>query len=196
VNPVSDVHLWRLVKDGDTKAFSELYEKYWLLLYNAVYWRVCSEDAAKDIIQNVFISLWEKRSAIDIRENVEGYLKVAAKHSVLNYFKAEETRAKHYKHAVAAFTEGVNIIEETIRDKELNNIYREEIARLPEKMREIFVLSRQQGLTAEQIAVQLDLSPQTVKNQLTSALKKMRIRFGPYLGIVGTTPIVFLLLQK
>lgn len=111
---------------------------------------------------------------------------------MLNFFKAEETRARHYNQAGKTYTTETNSTAETVAAKELTGIYQEEIALLPEKMREIFMLSRQDGLSIEQIATQLSLSPQTVKNQITSALKKMKTRFAGHLNLLVAFGLLFL----
>jgi RNA polymerase sigma-70 factor (family 1) len=174
-------HLWGLIQADNANAFEQLYELYWDALYNTVYWRVCDEDIAKDIVQDLFITLWEKRKSILIHETLEGYLKVMARNKVLNHFKAAATRQKHSQSAGHLITE-VNSTEDLLIAKEVNRYYQAAIRRLPEKMREIYLLNKEKGLSIDEIADQLSLSAQTVKNQLTSAAKKIRAELEPLLN--------------
>jgi RNA polymerase sigma-70 factor (family 1) len=173
---ITDITLWELAREGNAKAFEELYDRYWHELYTTVYWRVCDEDIAKDIVQDIFITIWHKRDAIHIESSLQGYLKVAAKHKVLNYFKSEGIRVKHQSNAATLQADVTDTTTEILAAKELSVIYQKEIDLLPLKMREVFLLSREDNMSIEQIATNLALSPQTVKNQLTSALKKIRLR--------------------
>lgn len=173
-------HLWRLIQADDTSAFEQLYERYWNVLYNTVYWRVCDEDIAKDIVQDLFITLWEKRKSIIINETLEGYLKVMARNKVLNHFKAAAIRQKHSQSAGHLITE-INNTEDLVIANNINKYYHAAIGRLPEKMREIYILNKEKGLSIDEIADQLSLSVQTVKNQLTSAAKKIRAELEPLL---------------
>jgi RNA polymerase sigma-70 factor (ECF subfamily) len=172
---ITDITLWELARNGNVKAFGELYDRYWQQLYTTVYWRICDEDITKDIVQDIFVTIWEKRASIHIESSLQGYLKVTARHKVLNYFKSEETRTKHQLNAAALQPDMVDSTE-ILAAKELASTYQKEIDLLPIKMREVFLLSREDNMTIEEISTHLSLSPQTVKNQLTSALKKIRLR--------------------
>jgi RNA polymerase sigma-70 factor (family 1) len=172
---ITDITLWELARNGNVKAFGELYDRYWQQLYTTVYWRICDEDITKDIVQDIFVTIWEKRMSIHIESSLQGYLKVTARHKVLNYFKSEETRTKHQVNAAALQPDTVDSTE-ILAAKELASTYQKEIELLPLKMREVFLLSREDNMTIEEISTHLSLSPQTVKNQLTSALKKIRLR--------------------
>jgi RNA polymerase sigma-70 factor (family 1) len=172
---INDIVLWDLIQNKDSaKAFAQLYDRYWEQLYNIVYWRVCDEQVSKDIIQDVFITIWVKRTFIHIEHSLEAYLKVATRNKVLNYFKSEAARIKHSNVAAGFAAPQVQTPVEIIAAKDLSASFKAEVAHLPAKMREIFILNKEHGLTIEAIAYRLSLSRQTVKNQLTSASKKVR----------------------
>lgn len=175
LKPINDIVLWDLIQNNDSAtAFAELFDRYWEQLYNIVYWRVCDEQVSKDIVQDIFITIWVKRAFIHIEHSLEAYLKVAARNKVLNYFKSEAARNKHSNVAANFVTPQVHTPVEIIAAKDLSASFEAEVAHLPAKMREIFILNKEQGLTIEAIAYRLSLSRQTVKNQLTSASKKVR----------------------
>lgn len=175
---ISDAELWLLVMSGNVSAYSELYERYWESLFETAYWRLYDKDAAKDIVQEVFIYCWQKREQIQINESVAAYFRTAVRFKVLNHLKSESVRDKYQLlagQALPTITPGSHMAE-----ADLQASYRRELAKLPDKMREIFIDSRDQGLSVDEIAQKRSISPQTVKNQLSTALKKLREGLGSF----------------
>lgn len=169
----SDIELWALIKQNNTAAFATLYNRYWEKFYALCYWHVLEQETAKDIVQELFIDLWDKRDRIDIRETAEGYLKVAVRNRVLNHIRSLNTKRKHYD-AARSNLEKEMMSESLNNERELRRLYQEEIGKLPPRMKEIYMLNKEEGLSIAQVAQRLDLSEQTVKNQLGNALKKIR----------------------
>lgn len=176
----TDTELWQLVRQDSLPAYGELYERYWETLYETAYWRLYDKDAAKDIVQEVFIYCWQKREQIQITESVEGYFRTAVRFKVLNYLKSEQARDKYSQLAGREIPEITHSTEETLAGSDLEASYRRELQRLPDKMREVFIDSRDHGLSVREIAEKRGLSEQTVKNQLSSALKKLREGLGNF----------------
>lgn len=176
----SDTALWQLVMGGNLRAYGELYERYWEPLFETAYWRLYDKDAAKDIVQEVFIYCWQKREQIQINESVAAYLRAAVRFKVLNYLKAESAREKYRLLAGRELPVITSSTEESMNSADLEAGYRKALQRLPGKMREIFIDSRDHGLSIQEIAQKRSLSPQTVKNQLSSALKKLREGLGNF----------------
>ncbi len=154
-------------------AFEALYNRYWEKFYTLCYWHLLEQETAKDIVQELFIDLWDKRDKIDIRETAEGYLKVAVRNRVLNHIRSVNTKRKHYDAARSAIEKETHS-EDLNNERELRRLYQEEIGKLPPRMKEIYLLNKEQGMSIAQVADQLSLSEQTVKNQLGNALKKIR----------------------
>ncbi len=154
-------------------AFEVLYNRYWEKFYTLCYWHVLDQDTAKDIVQELFIDLWDKRDKIDIRETAEGYLKVAVRNRVLNHIRSVNTKRRHYD-AARSTLEKESQSEDLNNERELRKLYQEEIGKLPPRMKEIYMLNKEQGMSIAEVAGQLALSEQTVKNQLGNALKKIR----------------------
>ena len=173
----SDIELLtRLCRHDDCGAFRILYDRYWEKLYLLAYRKVQSETDALDIIQNIFVKFWEKRHEVQISKSLDGYLFIALKNSILNYYKHRIIRKKH----TVRFCSQNAMQEETIHNniyyKELHISINREIGQLPEKMREVFDLSRNHHLSAREIAQKLSISEQTVRNQISDALHRIRIR--------------------
>ncbi|NLR67365.1 RNA polymerase sigma-70 factor [Chitinophaga varians] len=176
----TDTELWQLARQDSLPAYGELYERYWETLYETAYWRLYDKDAAKDIVQEVFIYCWQKREQIHITESVEAYFRTAVKFKVLNHLKSEQARDKYSQLAGREIPEITHATEETLAGADLEASYRRELQRLPDKMRQVFIESRDHGLSVREIAEKHGLSEQTVKNQLSSALKKLREGLGNF----------------
>ncbi len=169
---MSDGDLLQLIKKDDTAAFESIYDKYWQALYLKACQRV-DKDEAKDMVQEVMISLWKRRN--DIRVGQEGdlgrYLFTAIRYRVISHYAFSAAEIKK-----ADFFDTFNdyITSDTLETKELKARIEAEIGRLPARMQQIFRLSREDDYTIADIAKALNISEQTVKNQLTDALKRLR----------------------
>jgi RNA polymerase sigma-70 factor (family 1) len=177
---LSDMELWLIITDGNVPAYSELYERYWDSLFETAYWHLYDKAAAKDIVQEVFVYCWQKKEQIRINESVVAYFRTAVRFKVLNYLKSETAREKYQLLAGCALPDITCNTGEHMAIADLQASYRRELERLPEKMREVFIDSRDHGLSIDEIAQKRSISPQTVKNQLSSALKKLREGLGNF----------------
>lgn len=177
---IPDNELWLIVIGGDVAAYAELYERYWETLFETAYWHLYDKAAAKDIVQEVFVYCWQKREQIRINESVVAYFRAAVRFKVLNYLKSETVRERYQLLAGRTLPVVSYNINDHMAMADLQASYRRELERLPDKMREVFIDSRHHGLTIEEIAQKRAISPQTVKNQLSSALKKLRQGLGNF----------------
>lgn len=174
---LSDTSLIRAIRNGKTEAFDTLFNRYWERLYIAAYARLGNEEEAKDCVQELFYTLWEKKEEINEIENISAYLFVALRNRIYNIYRSRQVRDKYLyflsenKKALRKEDTG-NLLE----IKELEEQIEKEVQMLPPKMQAIFRMSREQGMSIEQIAEELSLSPQTVKNQISTALKRLRVK--------------------
>jgi RNA polymerase sigma-70 factor (family 1) len=173
----SDRQFLSRLKDNDNSAFQAIYNHYWSVLYGHAYRMLGDHDQAKDVVQEVFIKLWQSRHS-DIRENLGGYLYRMVRYRVLNTIRSHRT-GEAFLDALAAFATEVDTATlDHIDAKALAIQLDREIDRLPEKMREIFVFSRKEYLSHKEIAEKLDITERTVKNQITSAIRILRTKMG------------------
>lgn len=161
--------LYNKVVAGDENAYYQIFEMHWERLYSISFKIIEEKEAAKDVVQDIFLKLWENRASKSI-DNLEHYLARAAKFASLN-----NLRNNHFKHA----TEIDNSIravetENNLEYKELEDQVELAISNLPLKCQEVFRLSRQQGLSNDEIAIKLDLSKRTVETHISNALKQLR----------------------
>lgn len=181
---LSDKELVDLMKSGDHVAFTEIYNRYWGLMYVHALKMLSDEDEAKDIIQDLFITVWSKRSNLDLNTNLSGYLYISTRHKILNKIRQRKT-SDNFINALALYiNDSENSIIDDIREKELTIIINKEIEKLPLKMRRIFEMSRKQYLSHKEIAEELDISDKTVKKQINNAIKILKLKQGLLKGVL------------
>lgn len=178
---LSDPELIDLLKAGDKLAYTHIYDRYNWLLHTHAYKKLNDREEAKDVVQGVFMTLWAKRENIELTSNLAGYLYTAIRNQILNLIAHKQVQSK-YIDSIADFAEvGTVQADFQVRERELQSIIEREIALLPPKMREIFLMSRKANLTHREIALDLNLSEHTVRTQIRNALRILRVR----LGILG-----------
>lgn len=178
VNPLSqhsESELISLMKQGRREAFNEIYERYWLKLYVAAVKRLRSREDAMDIVQDLFISFWMKREGLVINTSLSSYLLAAIKYKAINHIQSNIVKRNYLGSLHGAHLDFDNSTHETICKNDLEVFINSKIAHLSPKVKEVFELSRKENLSVTEIAQRLHTSDQTVKNQLSKALKILRI---------------------
>lgn len=171
---ITDSELIGLLKSGDHASFQVLYERHWGGLYIHALKMLDDEDEAKDVVQEVFIGLWNKKQTLDIKSSPGAYLFSAVRNKVLNLIRDKKTRAGYIDLFSLYIDQHSNEVLEGIQEKELLKAIEEVIQSLPEKMKKIFELSRKEHLSHRDISEKLDISEKTVKRQVSNALHILR----------------------
>jgi RNA polymerase sigma-70 factor (family 1) len=175
-NEYCDLDLVGLIKAGDEIAFTEIYNRYWSVMYAHAYKMIRNRDEAKDLIQEVFGALWIKSTGLSENTNLPGYLYTAVRNRVFNLIGQQKTRNDYFS-SIASFAEEASTgTLDLLNEKDLVQAVEREIQNLPPKMREIFELSRKHNYSHKEIANLLQLSDQTVKKQVQNALKILKPR--------------------
>ena len=177
-NVLNDLELVTSLHEGDKAAFTEIYDRYFGVLYVHAFRRLKDEDEAKDLVQEIFAGLWSKREELFLKTNLSNYLYTSVRNRVINTIahKAVETRyITELPHNIA--TENC-VTDHHLREQQLAAIIEQEIQALPPRMREVFELSRKANLTYKEIADELGLSEQSVRSHVKNALKILRVRLG------------------
>ncbi len=170
------------LRAGNEAAFSLIYKTFWKELFNAAYKRLKDIEQSQDIVQNVFISLWDRRESVDIH-NIGAYLHTSVKFQVFNH----SARTPDTSEFLSAFE---NILvspispENSMLEKEILGLVKSWIDALPKKRREIFLLHYHDGLTTAEIAEMLNVSRKTVQNQLNTASTYLRLRLTQILSLL------------
>lgn len=170
----SDLLLFDQVKNDDMAAYEVIFKKYFKELYRFAFSYVRDGQIAEEMAQEVFLYIWEKRMQIEIQTTLKTYLYSAVKNKCLNYIKLELSRQQSMSDIskVMLSISGENMDEG--ESEQLKKYIQNAIDSLPKKCRQIFILSRNAGMTYEEIAKELGLSKKTVENQMGIALKKLR----------------------
>ncbi len=166
----SDNQLFSLVKQDDRKAFEELYNRYWLFLLDSACKALQSRDKAQDIVQEIFISLYQRRQSIELLVSLKAYLCKALKFKILNEFRSQLVRQIYQKSLFYSST-CKNDYASAFETKELEQAIDRSVCLLPEKCKKAFLLSRQQKLSYKDISGELDISVSTVEKHIIKALK-------------------------
>ena len=185
----SDLELLSRVREGDESAFEAIYKRYYSLLYIHACKLLKESGEAEDCVQEVFSGLWQKVGQLEISVSLSSYLYTSIRNRVLNRIEHKRVKDAYLFSMQRFMKEGESIIDEELRVRELTALIEKEIAALPEKMREVFELSRREELSHKEIAEKLKISDKTVKKQVSNAIKILRNRLkGPLRFLFGALP--------
>lgn len=169
--------LFTRVTAGDEAAFREIFNRYKEPFYATALKMTHCGDTAEEIVQNVFVSLWVRRSGLAGVESPSAYLFASLYHDIYRHFREQAMQRKLKQQVFARTSFAENPTEESLSYKECESTLQHVIGQLPPQQQLVYRLSRQDGLSRDEIARQLDISPNTVKNHLLRALKYIRERF-------------------
>lgn len=164
--------------DGDEQLYAAIYEKYAPGLTDYVASKLPSLEEARDVIQDIFVYLWEERAELKITHSLDAFLFTIARNRIIDFFRHKVIIEK-YADKLKSLPPGiVNDVEDAITTKELHATLQSAVNKLTPKVKEAYKLSREGQLSVKEIANQMNVSPQTIKNQLTTALNFLRSRTG------------------
>ncbi|WP_300598910.1 sigma-70 family RNA polymerase sigma factor [Niabella sp.] len=165
--------LLKLVAAGDEKSFRVLFENYKRRFYAVALKMTVSEVIAEEMVQDIFIKIWQKRAELTQIENLDAYFFTTLYRQVYKHYKKLALDRKLLK-LIAESPSFHNITEETLLLRESERLINEAVTKLPQQQQKVFTLSRQDGFSREQIAEKLHISPNTVRNHLADATKFIR----------------------
>lgn len=171
-----DLQFASLLQGGDEFAYAEIFKRYNSLLYTFAFKRIRDEDEAKDIVQDVFLKLWQNRESLVLHTSLSSYLYRAVLNQLLNRLKHITLHQDHIESFQIFMNDKSLQTDYRIREKDMQALIQLEVAALPPRMREVFTLRSQEGLSNREIAEQLGLSEQTIETHMKRALKVLRSR--------------------
>jgi len=186
----TDSQLLELIRKDDRVAFTELYNRYWDKLFTVAMHRLNDEHEAEEVVQEVFLSLWQRRLTIELTHSLNTYLSVAVKYRIINHLDKQFRKKQHIEHLTIHAPREHDSTSQWLLEKELRTQLEQSIGRLPEKCRIVFLLSREQNKTNAEIAAELNIAEKTVEAHMTKALSTLR----QSLNI--TIPLLLYLLEK
>jgi len=180
----TDQQLVDLLRSGDHAAYSELYRRYFKLLFKHAFVRLKNEDESKDIIQELFTNLWHKHESLQPDRNISNYLYTAVRNRIFDLISRKNLESKYISQLPQNIDIADCITDHLVRENQLRRLINKEIEALPPKMREVFELSRNENLSHKEIAERLNLTEQSVRSHVKNALKILRIKLGLFVWLL------------
>ncbi|MEP7376012.1 MAG: RNA polymerase sigma-70 factor [Chitinophagaceae bacterium] len=181
----TEYELLRQLIEGDAHAFKEIYELYQDKIYAFAYKLTKQKHVADDMVQEVFIKLWEKRDQVKVELNFGAYLNKMTQNHIFNYLK----KASHDKALQQTIRHQMEALQNSNADemleKELQKVYAEAIETLSPQKKLIYTLSRTGDLSYDEIARQLNISRNTVRNQMVDAIRLIRQYVAGHSGLTS-----------
>ncbi|SEI70513.1 RNA polymerase sigma-70 factor, ECF subfamily [Dyadobacter koreensis] len=177
----SDEELTKLIcQQNDELAFSELYRRHVRILVHTAIRKTGARTTAEDLVQEVFFKFWIGRNKFDIQKNAQAYLQGMLKYNIVNHYYQEQK--KHLFSIDEVESPADDDTREHLDYNLLSELYEQSLLKLPEKCRQVFVLSRK-GYTLKEIALTLEISEKTVEAHISKALRILRIEMKDYIAL-------------
>ncbi len=179
------MELLSLMGKGDSCAFHYIFLRYNKLLYTKAYSKLRDKEEAKDVVQDIFANLWQKRNDIYLRNGqLAPYLYVAVRNRILDIISKKKTGVDYIASLQSYLEQFENLADAAVRENMLTALINKEISLLPNKMQKIFLMSRYDHLSHKEIAERLNIADSTVTDQIKKALKILRARLGHLLFLL------------
>lgn len=167
---INDADLAQQIKYGKKDAYQELFERYAPKIYNFSLSYLKNTADAEELVQDVFLKVWEKREILDAAQNVKAYIFKIAINSIYDFIRRRNIENAFNDFAKVNFSAASNNTWDTVIYKEMQSTISDLVKLMPEQRRRVFLLSKKKGLSNDEIAQKLELSKRTVENQLYRAI--------------------------
>ncbi len=171
MNDYSDLNIIKRISLGDESAFNSLFDRYYVSLCYFANRYLKDIDSSRSLVQQLFVDIWEKREDIFIDRSIRAYLFMATKNRAIDFLRLTKNR-------VYSFDSENDLLQipfyDQVEEAELSDQINSCINQMPDRCREVFMLSRHEGLKYTEIALKLNISVKTVEMQMGIALQKLR----------------------
>ena len=188
--PGDDKNLIRKLISGDVKSFEKIYNRYEKRLYYYILKLTKEELIAEELLQDVFLKIWDNRKTINPDLNFQAYIYKIANNKSLDYLRSKARREKLNKTFSQLATTSTNETEIAIIFAQYESLLKDFIQKLSPEKQAIYQMSQQQGKSSEEIAQKLNISPKTVRNNQYHILKILKMKLLPHLDI--GLPLLFI----
>lgn len=162
------------VADGDEQAFRTVFEHLYPSVYKAALLVTASRDLAEEVVQDVFLKIWLKRKELPAVSNLKGYIFIIARNQAYKAFIKQQKWHDLTRRGLSEEDIHLLDIDEQLEKEKMLAIYEAAVNRLPDRQQQVYRLSKQQGYSREQIAMAMNISPETVKKYLALAIMSIR----------------------
>ena len=169
---------------GHESSFNTLFHQYYPALTVFARKYLGDMDLSREVVQDMFVRLYESRNLLKEVTSLKAYLYRSVRNNCLNYIKSNKIHNKHKENIRMDQAGSAPDLTEEIQESELEQRIFGIVSELPERCRQIFRMSRVEGLKNDEIAGKLNISKRTVETQISNALTKLRMELAPYLTII------------
>ena len=174
---ISDSELAWKIKTGDKAAYQELFIRYSPRIYNFSHSYLKNKADAEELVQDVFLKIWEKRELLDHAKNIKSLIFKIAVNSIYDFIRKKNIINAFNDFAKANFETGTENTWHSVILEDMNQNLQNLVMQLPEQQQKIFQLSKIDGLSSDEIAAKLNLSKRTVENHLYRAVSYLKEHF-------------------
>lgn len=178
-----DVLFWQIALKDDKEAFKELFVNFFAPLCVYAQRFIDDRNTCEDVVQEVFFRIWKNRKLLEIKSSTRNYLITNVKNSCIDYLRRKDVEQTYIMTQTDKLSENEHS-DELYTVKELEETINKSLTKLPDKIREVFEMSRFEGLTYAEIAAEKNISVKTVEAYMTRALKILRVELKDYLPFV------------
>jgi len=181
------------IRRGEERAFTKLFDRYWQDLYTLAYRRLNNGDEAGDMVQEIFADIWQRRNDLYIHTSFWAYLQKALKYRIIRAGSRADLHHKAMEYLMSRMELMENTILEQIAAGEIKKTIADVVHTFPDNMQKVFVL-RTENYTVEEIATAMGLAVQTVKNNQTEALRRLKLALAKQQAPIDKSLYLLLLL--
>lgn len=185
---IIDPDLIARIKRGDSKSLELVFRRLYPRLFAYANKFVHDHDDSKEIVQDVFLSLWNHRTNLDESKSLDAYLFTSVKNKCLNLLRAKALQNRRAQIMLGLYAEELTVTDnshEILLANELQTAFDKALANLPVECRRVFELSRMEGLRYQEIATRLNISVKTVETQMYRALSKLRVELRHHITLLA-----------
>lgn len=166
--------LLEYLKTGDERAFTALYRIYWREVYSFCTLYLNSRDAAQEVVQEVFVKLWDSRATVDQNQNFRGFLFIITRNLIFNRYRKEVNAVRFRTTMLAAMKDELYSMEDELERANMREYLDRLIEKLPEKRQTVFRMKCDENLTYKEIAEQLGITERMVERHLYLTMKFLK----------------------
>jgi len=175
-----ELFIFNRMVDGDKEAFRFFFDKYYSELCNFVNLYIHNSAASEEIVQDIFVYVWEKRDKIKIESSVKSYLLRASKNKSINYIRDNRIKLDIHQRLIFSDSKNADRPDKVMDANQLREVIENTINDLPNRCREVYLLGKDKNLSYKEISAEMGISVKTVEAQMGIALKKLREKLQPY----------------